>query len=123
MEFCHRVKNDTLGHSAGDKVLCRLTRHCGAELRHLDSLYRIGGEEFAVLLPETNAENACRQGERLRQTAQKLTVAPGAPAGELSISVGVSEIVETDTSMEDVMKRADACLYEAKRKGRNRVVG
>jgi len=114
--------NDNFGHSVGDKMLCRLTRHCGAQLRKNDSLYRIGGEEFAVLLPETNAEKACLQAERLRQISQKLTIKPGGPAGKLTISVEVSEFFKTDTSLEDVMKRADTCLYKAKAQGRNRVV-
>lgn len=115
--------NDSFGHSTGDKVLCRLTKDCAQQLRQVDSLYRIGGEEFAVLLPETNAENACQQAERLRQVSEQLRIDLRQSVGEISISVGVSEFANTDTSIENVMKRADARLYEAKRNGRNRVVG
>ncbi|MFO7860081.1 MAG: GGDEF domain-containing protein [Desulfosalsimonas sp.] len=115
--------HDGFGHSAGDKVLCRLTKDCAKQLRQADSLYRIGGEEFAVLLPETNAENACQQAERLRQVSEQLRIDLRQSAGQISISVGVSEFADADTSIEDVMKRADARLYEAKRNGRNRVVG
>jgi diguanylate cyclase (GGDEF)-like protein len=115
--------NDTFGHSTGDKVLCRLTRNCAAQLRQVDCLYRIGGEEFAVLLPETNAENACQQAERLRQVSEQLRIEARDSAVKITISVGVSEFADTGTSIEDVLKRADACLYEAKRNGRNRVVG
>ncbi|MCF8028179.1 MAG: GGDEF domain-containing protein [Desulfobacteraceae bacterium] len=115
--------NDSFGHSAGDEVLCRLTKNCAAQLRQVDSLYRIGGEEFAVLLPETNAENACQQAERLRQVSEQLRVEARDSAVKIAISVGVSEFADTDTSIEDVMKRADARLYEAKRNGRNCVVG
>ncbi|MBA2882041.1 diguanylate cyclase (GGDEF)-like protein [Desulfosalsimonas propionicica] len=115
--------NDSFGHSTGDKVLCRLTQNCTAQLRQVDSLYRIGGEEFAVLLPETNAENAYQQAERLRQISEQLRMEDRESADKITISVGISEFADTDASIEDVMKRADACLYEAKRNGRNRVVG
>lgn len=115
--------NDSFGHSTGDKVLCRLTKDCAQQLRQVDCLYRIGGEEFAVLLPETNAENACQQAERLRQVSEQLRVEVRQSSVKISISVGVSEFADADTSIEDVMKRADARLYEAKRNGRNCVVG
>jgi len=114
--------NDAFGHSVGDDVLCRLTRECAAKLREVDSLYRIGGEEFAVILPETETEDACRQAERLRRISEQLKVGSEQTAAEISISAGVSELLETDVSIEDVMRRADAVLYEAKGKGRNRVM-
>ncbi|MBS0014707.1 MAG: GGDEF domain-containing protein, partial [Desulfobacterales bacterium] len=115
--------NDEFGHSAGDEVLCRLTKNCAAQLRQTDSLYRIGGEEFAVVLPETNAENAYQQAERLRQISEQLRMESRGSANKITISVGISEIAGTDASIEDVMKRADACLYKAKENGRNCVVG
>lgn len=114
--------NDNFGHSVGDDVLCRLTRDCAVKLRAVDSLYRIGGEEFAVILPETEAKDACRQAERLRQIAEQLKIGPGETAGTISISAGVSDLLDMDVSIEDVMRRADAALYEAKGKGRNRVM-
>lgn len=114
--------NDDFGHSAGDEVLCRLTEHCAAQLREVDSLYRIGGEEFAVLLPGTDANEACWLGERLRRVAEQVQVEPGQSGKKISISLGVSAFIAADGSIEDVMKRADALLYDAKRNGRNRVM-
>ncbi|MCF8094499.1 MAG: GGDEF domain-containing protein [Desulfobacteraceae bacterium] len=114
--------NDDFGHSVGDDVLCRLTRDCASQLREVDSLYRIGGEEFAVILPETDAKDGCRQAERMRQVSEQLRVDPGGAAGKVSISAGVSELIDMDVSIEDVMRQADTALYEAKGEGRNRVV-
>ena len=113
--------NDDFGHSVGDDVLCRLTRDCASQLREVDSLYRIGGEEFAVILPETDAKDGCKQAERMRQVSEQLKVESGGTAGKVSISAGVSELIDMDVSIEDVMRRADAALYEAKSEGRNRV--
>ncbi|MCF8037352.1 MAG: GGDEF domain-containing protein [Desulfobacteraceae bacterium] len=121
IDYFKRI-NDGFGHSVGDDVLCRLTANCAAQLRQVDSLYRIGGEEFAVLLPETDAGDASRQAERLRQVSAQLRVEPGGEAGRVTISVGVSEFIGMDASIEDLMKRADAALYDAKRNGRNCVM-
>lgn len=121
IDYFKRI-NDGFGHSTGDEVLCRLTGNCSAQLRQADSLYRIGGEEFAVLLPETDAEDACRQAERLRKVSEQLEVQSGKGAAKITISVGVSEFLGMDASIEDLMKRADAALYEAKRNGRNCVM-
>ncbi len=114
--------NDNFGHSVGDHVLCQLVDYCAAELREVDSLYRIGGEEFAVLLPETDANEASYQGERLCKVSAQLDAEPEGPPEKVTISVGVSEFTGTDASIENVMKRADDALYEAKRNGRNRVI-
>jgi len=114
--------NDNFGHSVGDHVLCQLVGHCAAKLREVDSLYRIGGEEFAILLPETKAKEASWQGERLRKVSEQMGALPEGSAEKVTISVGVSEFTTTDVSIENVMKRADAALYDAKRKGRNRVI-
>lgn len=121
VDYFKRI-NDNFGHSTGDDVLCQLTVRCAAELRQVDSLYRIGGEEFAVLLPETDAKDAFRQAERLCKAAKQLKVKPAEAPGKVSISAGVSEFIGMDVSIEDLMKRADAALYDAKRNGRNRVM-
>lgn len=114
--------NDTFGHNAGDDVLCQLTSHCIYQLREVDTLCRIGGEEFAVVLPESNTKDASQMAERLRQTSEQLELDIGRSLIKVNISLGVSEFIGTDNSIEDLMKRTDAALYEAKENGRNRVV-
>ena len=114
--------NDSFGHNTGDEVLCRLTSHYSEQLREVDTLCRIGGEEFAIVLPETDAQSACQMVERLRQSSERFEVKPGKVKSKVTVSVGVSEFIGTDTSIEDIMKRADAALYEAKGKGRNLVI-
>ncbi|MBS3754402.1 MAG: diguanylate cyclase [Desulfobacterales bacterium] len=72
--------------------------------------------------PETDAEDASRQAERLRQVSAQLRLEPGDEAGRVTISVGVSEFMGMDAGIEDLMKRADTALYDAKRNGRNCVM-
>jgi len=114
--------NDTLGHTTGDEAIRALGQTCRETLRASDSLGRIGGEEFAVLLPETDLDAAQRLAERLRAAMESLELSSpnGKPFG-FSISLGVSKANEAD-SFESLFHRADAALYEAKESGRNRVV-
>ncbi len=113
--------NDTHGHAAGDQVLSRLSDTCGTALRDQDVIGRLGGEEFAVLLPETASDAAAAVAERLREAVER--VSPGWSGGELAvtISIGVAAWGPDDESVESVLHRADEALYEAKRQGRNRV--
>ena len=109
--------NDTHGHHAGDQVLRQLGALARNVLRQSDILVRWGGEEFLAILPRTNAEGARRIAERLREAVHDHTFAVGEP---VSISAGVAEYRpgECQTAL---TKRADDALYEAKRRGRNRV--
>ena len=115
--------NDTLGHHAGDAVLVQTAALLLASARQYDEVGRYGGEEFAVLLPETSLEVATQVAERLREkiAAQSITV-DGKPI-RVTASFGVAcfpgEGVET---INDLLKAADAALYKAKHAGRNRVV-
>ncbi|HNE21424.1 MAG TPA: GGDEF domain-containing protein, partial [Turneriella sp.] len=115
--------NDTLGHHAGDAVLVQTAGLLLASARQYDEVGRYGGEEFAVLLPETTIEVATQVAERLREkiAAQNITV-DGKPV-RVTASFGVAcfpgEGVET---INDLLKAADAALYKAKHAGRNRVV-
>lgn len=115
--------NDRYGHSTGDLVLKRVVEVCQDALREEDAIGRIGGEEFAVLLPETDREKAVEVGERVRQAVAASQV----PAGDASpirytTSIGVSALQKGDTTIEALLNRADAALYRAKEAGRNRVV-
>lgn len=113
--------NDTYGHAVGDQVLVMVTRHCSQLLRPTDMMARIGGEEFAVVLSETNLEQACALAERLRvETAQQQVLFEGRNVF-VTISIGVAQLRADDSTFDAVLRRADDALYQAKREGRNRV--
>lgn len=102
--------NDTLGHSGGDATLCRFVAVAGDVLRAEDVLCRFGGEEFVALLPHAEAAQAVAAAERLRLAF----TATGA-----TVSIGVASL-RPGEDLEDLLRRADAALYDAKRAGRNR---
>lgn len=113
--------NDQYGHLSGDQALQTTAEVCRAELRNTDLPARMGGDEFVVLMPHTTRELALPIAERLRKRiAEELlqlgTLGPGA-----TISGGLSEMRASDHGFEDVLKRADVALYNAKRQGRNRI--
>lgn len=111
--------NDRRGHAFGDEVLKHVAKVFGAEARAMDVLARIGGEEFAVLMPNTDAEEASGAAERMRKG---LASAPVEPDGELvTASFGVASTTEAGADLGKLMKAADDALYAAKRGGRNRV--
>ncbi len=116
-----KLINDTHGHAAGDQVLSRLSDTCATALRQQDVIGRLGGEEFAVLLPETDGPAAAVIAERLRESVERAS--PGWSNGELAvtISLGVGVWRMGDDTVESVLHRADQALYDAKRRGRNRV--
>ena len=118
LDFFKRV-NDTFGHGAGDVLLRRFSDTLRAECRHSDIIGRLGGEEFALLAPETSLAAAQTIADRILDACRRLVVV--LPAGEVrcSCSIGMSESVPTDDGVERVLRRADAALYDAKRSGRN----
>ncbi len=119
-----KLVNDTYGHHAGDRVLQKLSEICVQTLREIDLLGRIGGEEFAILLPETKGEQALEVAERLRLAVAVATVPlEQGDSIHFTVSIGVARFVATDTKIEDMFKRADTALYAAKNAGRNRVCG
>jgi diguanylate cyclase (GGDEF)-like protein len=108
--------NDTWGHAFGDRVLRRLAKHCLSESRTSDLVVRLGGEEFAILLIETPITEAYKIAERLR-----LAQMSDSPEGrKITVSLGISELRSDDRGIEDLLKRADAAMYRAKKAGRNR---
>jgi diguanylate cyclase (GGDEF)-like protein len=113
-----KVINDNFGHAAGDQVLVELAERSKAVLREADFLVRWGGEEFIVILPETDARAAGEAAERLRRYME---TEPFFPVGRMTISLGVTGILPTDTK-DSLLKRLDDALYESKRLGRNRLV-
>jgi diguanylate cyclase (GGDEF)-like protein len=109
--------NDSHGHAAGDDVLRRLVRAVARRARRMDVLFRIGGEEFALLLAGTSSADALAAGEDIRASVESARLL-GARA--VTISIGVSELADGQ-SAQDWIAEADEALYAAKRRGRNRV--
>ncbi len=114
--------NDTHGHAAGDLVLTRVAEICKQNLRAIDVLGRLGGEEFAILLPYTNQISAGKVAEHLRTLIEQAEVEFLSKKIRVTASFGVAELNLADQEIETVIERADALLYQAKRSGRNRVV-
>lgn len=114
--------NDSLGHQAGDRVLSRVGELLDEETRAPDMAGRYGGEEFALVLPETGREAAERLAERVREKIAELTFGTDDETYGITCSLGVARLRESE-GMDDLVKRADAALYRAKEQGRNRVVG
>ena len=123
VDFFKRV-NDTYGHDAGDKVLVAVASLLGKEVRDTDCVARMGGEEFLVLLPACRAEV---EGQLLAQRLRNLLARTAVLLGQgeplhVTASWGVAGTVWRDASLEDLLRRADAALYQGKRQGRDCVV-
>ena len=112
--------NDTLGHAAGDAVLRAFVQMAQAQLRPADVLGRIGGEEFALLLPDTDSGNAMHLADRLRKAAAAHVVMAGAQSCRYSLSGGVA-VWQPGESFDRLSARADRALYDAKYQGRDRI--
>lgn len=113
--------NDSHGHAAGDEVLKRFAGVCRTVFREIDLIGRFGGEEFLVILPATGLDNACDIAERLRCQTENETITLQGNGVRITVSIGVTELLETDPSLEHAISRADLALYRAKNAGRNRV--
>ncbi len=113
--------NDRYGHITGDSVLQQLSLCCQATLRESDLFARTGGEEFCILLPETDLTEACTIAERLRKLCECSALAPNHPELRVSASLGVATMHAHDTTFHSLFARADRALYLAKDQGRNRI--
>lgn len=113
--------NDSFGHAAGDEVLRCLAKTVKTTLRETDVAGRLGGEEFGVLLPQTGEAEAQLIAERLRRAVMATIVNFEDRTINFTISLGVASAWKSDVSVDELMKRADMALYEAKETGRNRV--
>ncbi len=114
--------NDTFGHHAGDMVLQNLSRLMKREIREIDVLARYGGEEFALILPHTLYPQACDVAERIRRKIEGTKMEYKGKTFSVTVSFGVGSLKHDDT-LESYVERVDRALYQAKDKGRNRVVG
>ncbi len=112
--------NDTYGHATGDLVLRQIAAVLREAVRGADTVFRYGGEEFLVLLPETDLAGALALGEKIRAAAEGRLFGESVRAFDLTLSIGGASLSD-DESGADMIARADAALYRAKRRGRNRV--
>src|SRR5215469_12442590 len=116
--------NDNYGHDAGDDVLREFAVRIRKSIRGIDLACRYGGEEFVIVMPETDLHVAGMVAERLRRSiaGEPFAVHKGTKRIEVTISIGISTLERKGESVADVLKRADTALYRAKHDGRNRVV-
>jgi len=122
LDFFKKI-NDSYGHPAGDAVLKETARLLKESLRQYDVPCRFGGEEFAVIMPNTRIADALIFCERLRKKIQDTPVKFDSQRIEFTVSIGLAQFsAESDESVADLIRRADDGLYEAKKQGRNRIV-
>jgi len=112
--------NDSFGHVIGDVVLSELCGVVRETLRPTDILTRFGGDEFAIILPHTDARGAVRVAERVIERVQSLTIPTDEGTVQCAVSIGIAEFHRDDASGNDLIRRADERLYESKRQGKNR---
>jgi diguanylate cyclase (GGDEF)-like protein len=114
--------NDTYGHPLGDQVLVRFAEVLRHNVREVDVACRYGGEEFAVIVVETDSEGAARMAERIRRDMEREPIKADPDTIHVTCSMGVATCPEQGPTPEELIRSADCALYEAKRAGRNRVV-
>ncbi|MFO7912942.1 MAG: diguanylate cyclase [Desulfotignum sp.] len=113
--------NDSWGHLEGDKVLMAIGRIINSCMRSMDTAYRYGGEEFAILLPETRLKKACVVGNRIRDLISSAVFEPRpGKSCSVTISIGASELKEGE-DFTSFIRRTDRALYKSKKDGRNRL--
>ncbi len=117
-----KAVNDGYGHAGGDRVLVEAARICSAGLREGDMIGRLGGEEFAVLLPTTDGTGAMTVAEKLRIGLEQQSIDIDGKIVNVTASFGVASLSPTVRDVETILDRADKALYEAKNKGRNRTI-
>ncbi|MBT7179391.1 MAG: GGDEF domain-containing protein, partial [Nitrospina sp.] len=112
--------NDTFGHDVGDLVLIEVVQKTKGNIRQTDSLYRTGGEEFIILTPNTDQEQAGILANKVRQAIEKHDFET---VGRVTVSLGCAQFdKKNEDSTEQMLKRADQALYRAKEGGRNQVI-
>ncbi|MDB1124788.1 sensor domain-containing diguanylate cyclase [Vibrio algarum] len=113
--------NDQLGHQSGDEVIKHVAKLCQLEVREVDYLGRIGGEEFAIILAHTGEDKALEIAERIRESISSASCEVEDYSVNVTVSIGVSQMRTTDDSIKFVLSRADKAMYHSKVTGRNKV--
>ncbi len=113
--------NDTFGHPMGDRILRAVGEVIGSRIRGIDTAGRVGGDEFVVLLPETEEAGAAILAEQLREGVNEIRVDAGTWVVRTSISVGVASFPSDGATADELLEAADAAMYASKRGGRDRV--
>lgn len=116
-----KTVNDTFGHAAGDHVLIDRANLLSASVREVDTVGRLGGEEFAILMPGTPLSEAIQAVERIRQAFEQNPISDGDQLIRATASFGVAEYPGADPTVDGLLAKADGALYVAKARGRNRV--
>ena len=114
--------NDKLGHHTGDKAIIAVANTCRSQLRKIDIACRLGGDEFVIILPETKLKHAILFANRLHDFFNAELSQFSINEKPTTVSIGVTTIIPSDKSYEDMLKRADDALYKAKNQGKNQVV-
>ncbi|MBM7062469.1 sensor domain-containing diguanylate cyclase [Pseudomonas sp. UL073] len=114
--------NDTYGHQMGDIVLQRIAQCGAAALRRGDLFGRIGGEEFAAVLPHCEEGVASQIAERLQREVQRLSFSANGTTFRVTVSQGLTSLTAADPALDTLFGRADAAMYQAKRQGKNQIV-
>jgi diguanylate cyclase (GGDEF)-like protein len=117
-----KLVNDTYGHQEGDQVLQRIAESGRSALRRGDVFGRIGGEEFAAVLPGCSPDMAKQIAERLQREIQRLSFQCNNQAFGITVSQGLTNLRDDDPGLEVLYARADAAMYQAKRQGKNQIV-
>jgi two-component system cell cycle response regulator len=115
--------NDGYGHAVGDEVLREFSRRLRKTVRGIDLACRMGGEEFVIAMPETDAALAIVVAERLRHriATERFSIPDTGESIEVTVSIGISSLHSTIDTPETLIKRADSAMYRAKKSGRNRI--
>jgi diguanylate cyclase (GGDEF)-like protein len=116
-----KMINDTYGHFIGDKVLIHFTETIQKFLRKSDIIGRVGGEEFAIFLPDMGIDETFQLADKIRKEIADSTLELDGKTATYTVSLGLGSSEPKDHSIDELFKRADLKLYEAKDKGRNRV--
>ena len=114
--------NDKLGHAGGDSLLKAIAEDLKKCIRESDIVARWGGDEFLLMLPFTNKENAIKMAERIRQTVGSRTYVYENEVLSVTLTIGVSVVQDSEATSDDVIRKADLLMFQGKRAGRNRIV-
>ena len=111
--------NDNYGHHEGDRLLQSVASTIRENMRDNDYAFRMGGDEFLILLPETNEEQAYHLAKRMRKEIENKKLQSDTQSYTISVSLGISQFRQNDANLEVVVKRADEALYQVKNSGKN----